>query len=245
MSFFKKLLSPIILPWFTLGAGALGLILNIFLFSAIDEKGLLPASHASETLLYLLTAFVFLILFLCVRKINPKTPYRELYSADILRAVGSAIGAVGIFLRAISVGTSGKLETLTLIAGIIGALALAYIAYLRFVGKRPSYLCFLAVLVFLVLNTVCASRLWSIEPQMHAYFYPLLANIFLMFNTYYLAEMAGGSGNSRVCVLLNQATLFLCCICMPSKSTLFYVTMSIWLLLDLCTIGKASSAEEA
>ena len=31
-----------ILPYFTMGAGGLGLALRLWLFSAVDEKGLLP-----------------------------------------------------------------------------------------------------------------------------------------------------------------------------------------------------------
>ena len=38
-----------ILPYFTLGAGGIGLILRLWLFSATDAKGLLPASHPADT----------------------------------------------------------------------------------------------------------------------------------------------------------------------------------------------------
>ena len=45
-----------ILPYFTVAAGVLGLILRIWLFSATDSKGLLPAGHPADYALYLLTA---------------------------------------------------------------------------------------------------------------------------------------------------------------------------------------------
>ena len=56
-----------ILPYFTMGAGGLGLALRVWLFSATDEKSLLPAGHPADAALYILTALVLGILFLAAR----------------------------------------------------------------------------------------------------------------------------------------------------------------------------------
>ena len=243
MQILKKLLSPIILPWFTLAAGAVGLILNIWLFMGIDERGLLPASHPAEKLLYLLGAFVLLTIALCVRNLKNKQPYQALYPADALRAIGCVLGAAGIFFSAVTRARISSLDTVSMLVGILAAAALCYIAYLRFRGKTPSFFLFLTVLAYLVLNTVSNSRAWSIEPQMHTYLYPLLASIALMFNTYHLACLASDRGWHSSCVFLNQISLFLCCICMTGENAFFYITMALWLLLDLCMLSPA--AEEA
>ena len=59
-----------ILPLFTMGAGGLGFALRLWLFSATDEKGLLPAGHWADAALYLLTALVLGILFLATRQLS-------------------------------------------------------------------------------------------------------------------------------------------------------------------------------
>ena len=61
-----------ILPFFTMGAGGLGFALRLWLFSATDEKGLLPAGHFADSALFILTALTLGILFLATRELKPR-----------------------------------------------------------------------------------------------------------------------------------------------------------------------------
>ena len=65
-----------ILPYFTMGAGGIGLCLRLRLYSAIDEKGLLPFRHPADILLYVLSALTIGVLFLATRELC-HTPYRK------------------------------------------------------------------------------------------------------------------------------------------------------------------------
>ena len=66
-----------ILPLFPIAAGAVGLALRVWLFSATDDKGLLPVGHPANYALYLLTAVTLGILFLATRELHPRRINRE------------------------------------------------------------------------------------------------------------------------------------------------------------------------
>ena len=61
-----------ILPFFTMGAGGLGLVLRLYLFSNMDENKLLPAGHWADTSLYILSALALGVLFLATRELAPR-----------------------------------------------------------------------------------------------------------------------------------------------------------------------------
>ena len=63
----KKLMKPAFLPIFTLAAGVLGLALRAWLFfGGTDQKGLLVSSHPANALIFILTALVLAVLFICM-----------------------------------------------------------------------------------------------------------------------------------------------------------------------------------
>ena len=83
-----------ILPLFTMGAGGLGLALRIWLFSSIDDKGLLPAKHPADVLMYILTALTLGILYLATREaFTTPLPSR-------IAAFSSMVGCFAMFIMA-------------------------------------------------------------------------------------------------------------------------------------------------
>ena len=108
-----------ILPLFTMGAGGLGFVLRIWLFSAIDEKGLLPARHFADTALYILTALVLGILFLATRKLEPRQLNKRF--RRLSAAAAYLLGAVGLIVHALVSLSScnARLATLAVIASTI------------------------------------------------------------------------------------------------------------------------------
>ena len=234
----KNLLKPNILPWFTLAAGGLGLALRVWLYSGMDEKGLLPAGHVASILIYVLTGLVLLTLFLCVRQLRPVAKYTRLFPAGIRRAVGCAAGAVGVVCAAVFLyfNSTGLLSILTVAIGAVAAAGLAYTGFLRLKGCRPSFLLHAALTVFLMLYTVCQCRVWGSEPQAQEYFFQLLAGIFLMLTSYYLSVLDTRKAGRQWLVFFNQAALFCCCLCLNGMNNLFYLAMAVWLTLDLCSV---------
>ena len=233
----KNPLKPKFLPWFTLGAGGAGLALRIWLFSATDEKGLLPASHPAIMLTFVLTAIILAVLALGVRPLIPISRYSRLFPASVLRTAGCAAGAAGILCAVISETNFGDLITvLSLILGILGAVCLLYMGYCRFKGLHPSYLFPAAVTAYLMLHAVSQVRTWGSETQLAVYFFPLLASIFLMLTAYYQTVLAVKKGSRRWFVFCSQAALFFCCLSFNSDNKLFYIGMALWTLADICAL---------
>ena len=234
----KNIVRPNILPWFTLGAGGLGLALRFWLYASKDEKGLLPVRHPSDVLIFLLTALVAVVLFVCVRQLRPMAKYARLFPAGIGRAVGCAAGAAGVLCGTIFryFNSTGMLRLLTCAVGAVAAISLGYTAFLRLKGRRPSFLLHGIFTVFLMLYTVCQCQYWGSEPEVQAFLFPLLACIALMLTGYYLSVLDTRKGSRQWLVFFDQAALYCCCLSLNGENSLFYLGMAIWLTLDLCSV---------
>lgn len=242
----KNPLKPNILPWFTMGAGGLGLVLQLWFRSGIDEKGLLPASHPALPLSYILLALVLAVVFLCARQLPPVGKYSRLFPAGIGRAVGCAVAAAGVLYGGIYfMGSSGGLGIVTFAAGLAAAACLIFLATLRRKGGRPAVALHTLVTVFFMLFTVCNCRIWGAEPQVEAYIFPLFTCVCLMLTGYHKAVLDVQKGSRKWLVFWSQAALFSCCLALAGSNRFFYLTMIIYLALDLCSVSKARQPEEA
>lgn len=235
----NKLFKPSILPVFTLCAGALGFALRAWLMLAgVDEKGLLVTTHPAHTLVFVLTAVVMAVLFLCVRKLNPVGRYAELFPNHILSGTGCLIAAMGILwvnIRDLMLRRDA-ITTICLILGVLAAAALVAVAIHRFQRRRPLSYFHGVVTFYLMVHLVSQYRLWSAEPQLQVYFFPLLASVFLMLTAYHSAVLDARKGSRLWFVLCNQGALFCCCLSVWSESWLFYFTMGFWMFSGLCTL---------
>ena len=241
----KKFLDPKILPWFTMGAGGLGLVLRLWLFSATDEKGLLPAKHPAIALSLILTVLVLAILFLCTRKLPPIAKYSRLYPAGIGRGIGCIVAAVGFLFGGLHfMGGIGGLGIVTFAASFAAALCMVFLALVRIKGARPAMVLHTIPTVFLMLFLVCNCRIWGSEPQMQIYLFPLFACVLLMLAGYYLTVLSVRKGSRQWLVFLSQSALFFCCLSLPGENKLFYLAMVIYLALDLCFVGNLRQPEE-
>lgn len=242
----KKFFNPKILPWFTMGAGGLGLVLQLWYWAGIDEKGLLPASHPALPLTYILMALVLAVVFLCVRKLPPVAKYSRLFPTGMGRAVGCAAAAAGVFYAGLCfLKISGGLGIVTFAAGVVAAAAMALLAFLRIKGGRPTVALHTLLTVFLMLFTVCNCRDWGSEPQVQIYIFPLLACVFLMITGYHNTVLDVQKGGRVWLVFSNQAALFFCCLSLAGGNRFFYLTMIVYLALDLCSVDRGCQPEEA
>ena len=241
----KKILNPKILPWFTMGAGGLGLVLRLWLVSATDEKGLLPAKHPAIVLSLILAALVLAILFLCTRKLPPIAKYSRLYPAGIGRGIGCIAAAVGFLFGGLHfVGSIGGLGIVTFALGIAAACCMVFLALARIKGARPAMVLHTIPTVFFMLFLVCNCRIWGAEPQIQSYLFPLFACVLLMLASYYMTVLSVRKGSRQWLVFFNQTALFFCCLSLPGENKLFYLGMVIYLALDLCFVGNLRQAEE-
>lgn len=241
----KKLLKPNILPWFTVGAGGLGLALRCWFVAGIDEKGLLPAQHLSLPLVFILTALVLAVILLCCRQLTPITKYSRLFPAGVGRAAGCAIGAAGILYAGIYhlCCDNSVLGIAAFVAGLAAAVSMGLLAFLRLKGGRPTVVLHTVLTAFFMLFTICCCRVWGSEPQIQAYIFPLFACVFLMLTGYHMTVLDVRKGGRRWLVFCNQAALFFCCLSLTGTNRFFYLTMIVWLALDLCSVEKGRAVQ--
>ena len=96
------------LPVFAVGAGLLGLVLRRWLVGAdADGRGLVASGHPAEALIWLLTACIVIGLVLGTRNLIKGPKYSFNYPASVPGAIGAGLGAVAIFLQAVSALAGG------------------------------------------------------------------------------------------------------------------------------------------
>ena len=231
----KNLFRPKWLPVLTLCAGLVGIALRLWLFSTgIDKKGLLLPQHPANTACYILAALTFLAVFLCLRTVPKKVPYRGLFPPSPFSAAGCWIAAAGIGFTVIT-ELSNATDTVTWVCALLGALSAAALAALgvcRLKGRRPNPVFHSLVTLFLILHLVCQYRHWNSETQVSVYFFRLLASVLLMLSAYQLSTLDAGVGNVRKCLFYRYSALFFCCVAIREESPVFYAAMTLWLLFD-------------
>lgn len=222
-----------ILPLFTMGAGGLGFALRLWLFSATDEKGLLPAPHFADTALYILTALVLGILFLSTRELTPRRISKK--AVRLGCTCGYLLGGLGLIANAlISLSSSNaRLAVLATVASVIGGFAMFYMALLKFARKRQPYWLSAVLTVVLMLEAVAQCQIWGAEPQLQVYFFPLLASVFLILTAYQNTMLAAKQGKRKLLAFLSQSALFLCCLSLNSPQWPMYFGMLFWAAAQL------------
>lgn len=244
----NKIFKPAILPLFTLIAGVAGFGLRLWLFLTVDEKGLLSATHPAGILVIILTAIVIAVLALCVRTLVPMGKYQNLFPAWLWAGIGCVVAAAGILYVNVRdlIAQPDVITIVTLVLGVVASAALVILGYCRWKGKHPSFWLQAAVTVYFMLHLVSQYRLWSSEPQVQVYLFPLLASVFLMLTAYHGAVLdAEKKGSRRWYVFSNQAALFFCFLSLQGTSWPFYLAMAAWTATRLCSLKpkKTHSSE--
>ena len=233
------------LPLITLGAGGLGMLLRLWYLSCVDSKNLLPAHHFGNTMSFVIFALALIVIGIVCLQLPGEKKFQKLFPASILRAVGCAVGALTILFTSIyDVIHKTDLSMPALILGILAAISLLLLAFCRFKGSRPSAFLLLFPVIYLMFHAVIQARLWSSETQASVIFFPFMASIFLLMQTYFMAALTVRLKGVKAYVFFNQVTLLLCCISFSGNSALFYIGMAAWVGMDLCRLPKESSQGE-
>ena len=222
-----------ILPLFTMGAGGLGLALRIWLFSSIDERGLLPAGHPADAMLYILTALTLGVLFLATRQLVPRRIHRN--HLRLGTTVAYALGGLGLILAALLelAGSTARLALIATIASLLGGLLMFFMAALKFFRKKLPYWLTAALTAVLMLDTVAQCQVWGAVPQLQEYFFPLLASIFLILSAYYKTTLLAHQGKPKLLAFFSQGALFFCCVSLNTAQWPLYMGMMCWATVQL------------
>jgi hypothetical protein len=229
----KHPFSTKILPYFTLIAGVTGFRLRALLFSAMDEKHLLPANHPADSCLFLLTAIVLGVLFLSTRKLTVRPiSHKRLRSFELFAAFCYALGGLGLIAAGLA-GYSTKLALPATLASLAGGLDLIVMAFLKLLGKKLPYGLPAVLTVVLMLSTVAQCQSWGTIPQLSVYFFPMMASIFLILTAYQKTAVTAGSGNPTHLAFFSQGALFFCFIALSTEQWPLYLGMLFWAAAQL------------
>lgn len=235
----KKAIKPAILPYITLGAGAAGAALRFWLLASAEGAHLLPAGHPARFLTVILSALVLAVLLFGTRPLVQAHKYAFNFPASILGAVGLAAAAIGIGITCI--GELAAIEDIfsriTAICGLVATPCLLFIAYCRSKGYHPSLVFHVTVCIYLMVRLVSLYRIWSADPQLEDFMYPLLGVVFCLLSCYHRAAFDANCGNRRWYTFFTLSCLYFCCLALPGCSQfLFYFGIGLWMATNICSL---------
>ena len=242
-----KKVFPRCLPWFSLGAGLLGLLLRFWLQrTGIDFLGLFEDGHPATILMFVLTALTLPVLLLCARPLKDGLGYRKLFAPSLPNLIGCIIGAGGILvadLTELSQRTD-LVSIVTFFVGILAAVGIVCSGICRLRGWHMTFLWRCATIAYFTLHLLSQYRSWSSEPQLMKYFFPLLASISLMLCSYFRAVLDVEQKSRRWYVFTNQTALFFCFLSVIGENVFFYLPMGIWTATELCSLRQPKPAPQ-
>lgn len=229
-----------ILPYFAFISGLAGLLLRFWLFSRIDEKGLLPTGHFADRALFLLAAIAIAVIFLATRDLTPRQPHQHAIRSYQIPAC--LAGGFGFILNAVFVLLKSpvRLAMIATITSLLGGIAMFCIAYLHLCNKRHSYLLPAAITVALMLEAVAQCQVWGSLPQVQEYFFPLIASVFLILTAYERTLFSAGKPRPKRLAFYSQSAVFFCIVSLNSSHWILYLGMLFWAAAQIypCTVTK-------
>lgn len=241
----KRFLKPAILPFFTLGAAAVGMALRLWLIlGGTDARGLYTAGHPAQLMLWILVALVFAALVLFTLNLTKAPKYSYNYPPSVIGAIGAGAAALGILLTSLR-ELSAAADTLATVCSFMGLACttlLAVIALARWKGYRFNVLLHGFVCLYAMLHLVCKYRIWSAEPQLLSYCFNLFCLAALAISLYFRAGFDAEAGSRRGLTISHLAAVFFGLVAIPGNPDwVFYFTVSLWMLTDLCNLTPVTS----
>lgn len=228
-------------PWLTLLLGAAGYGLQYWLFSSVDDTGLLPVRHPAHILSLLLLALFLGFCMLAVQPLSVIGRYTVLFPRSPVAVIGNLAAAVGFLFRAFNQhAVAGNLSVPLLSLGIAAALCVLYAGYCRWTGARCHYLARVVICVYWMLQLVLSCRNWNAQPQLQRYLFPFLAALFLLLSCYYRTILDSQKSSRRGYIFCTQAALLCCIFSIAGEEALFHLLMALWIVTDSCRLSQIS-----
>jgi hypothetical protein len=235
----KNLLKPKYLPELTIGLGVLGCFCSLWLHQNADDRALLNPLHPGAILLWILTALTIAAAVVLSRPPQSKMRYDRIFPKSIFGAVGTVLAGIGIAVTAYGELTAGTdhITTVTGIVGLLAAAGLCYLAWSRFAGIRPHFLGGSVVIVYLMMHMLCRYRVWSAEPELLRFFFPLAATVCLTLAFFHRTAIIVGLSQRNQYLLFAMLGAFFALAAMPGSTDRFFLGgMFVWAVTDRCNL---------
>ncbi len=240
----KRLIHPTNLPLWVLLTGGVGLLLRVWLMAAgVDQKGFIITGHFAAIALFILVIGVMIALFFMTRNLVEATKYSFNFPASDLSGYGTFVAAAGIFVCSfIEIFTaSDALEMIVAVLGMATTLLLVLTGYHRRRGTTPPLLIHIGICAFLMVRLICYYRHWSSDPQILDYCFQLVATACLMLSTYQRASFDVDEGNRRPYAFFSLVAIFFSCLSLVGwNNILFFLSVIVWQLTNLCSLMPLS-----
>lgn len=226
------------LPVFVAGLGAAAAVLRWLMYAfLVDDRLLLPENHFLQWLVAGLSVAACVMVILSVRKLDGHPGYRKNFGPSLQAAMGMALAAVGIGVTVLTERTpsGGMFDLPWRVLGAAAAVCFCWMAYDRFRGKKPFFLCYVEVCIFLAIHMLNNYQYWSGNPQTMDFVFSLVGCVALMLFAYHQAAFCVGLGKRRMQLFFGLMAGFLC-IAALSRTDYWYLYCGCgaWALTDLC-----------
>lgn len=214
-------------PIYTLAAGIIGFVFRLLWFKAADERGLLPAGHPAQPVLWVLLGLSVLGLAIYFVFI-PKRDFRSICSLPI-RGIGyvfAALGCGGMLLM----GVSSGVENLVVLLLCISFAFSGIFALLR--KKAPLAIPALTSLLLIVMSFL-QYRGHVSQTQLQEYLFPSLAFLFLTLYGVQTLMLDIPQRNFKTAFVCNQMALLCSLVCLSTSLWPFFLGISLWLIGEL------------
>lgn len=234
-------LKTTLVPLFTAFLGAVGMLIRFWIHTAgTDPEGLVIKGHPSLTAMaVLLIGFGALLAVVAIFMDKaPTAPHKS-----TVGAVGCFIGAAGLLITAftelIAMSAAQQQVSISQLSGVLSILfgfgsvaVFVLMGNRRKQGKSMNVWSYAVIVAFFVFHLLQQYQLWTRQPQLSDYLFPLLDSVFLMLATYHRACKDLGQPAQWQYLVLSQAALFFSMLSMGGQSRVFYISMAAWMLLD-------------
>ncbi len=206
----KRTPQPSALALGAFAAGTLGAVLNIWLFSSRDSRGLFPAGHPAATALWVLglVALAGCVAALFLQKSKSRFVQK---SASLVDALGAAVAAAGLLIIFFTGHWAGDLiAKLTQLLCLLSAGSFLVIGYCRYAGKPAPFILYMALTLFFMLYPISQHSQWVTQTQFLDFAFPIASAISLMLYSYRYCSLALGDESCRWTVFSGLLAIFTC-----------------------------------
>lgn len=226
--FFNRRVAPV---WGVLW-GCIGFGLQLWLQkTGLDASGLYIRNHIAAVLSFSLIPLALGTLLLCIRPLKGIRKTQDALPENVPSGFLSLAAAALLLFSGIR-GTSLKptgLETLRVWGTLLCGITIGAAGILSLMKKKVPFGIYAAIALFLILYVVGGHRIWSAEPQVSVFLFPLLAGAFLLISAYQQAALAAGCGHSALSTFFHAGAVYFCLTTLPQNGV-FYCGMALWLL---------------
>ena len=230
--------NPKIIPLMPAAAGLLALLFRLGLFRlGTDEKGLLVPGHFLSILTWIMTAAVLLFVLRFVLPGKGSEKYADNFLPSAAAAYGAFALAAAIAVSVFFGWSIARIDLVRNFCGILAVPALVAAGLHRLQGKRPFFGLHGIVCLYLAFHALSHYQSWSSRPQIHDYFFIMLASALLALFAYYQTAFDVGLGSRRLQLGTGLLAGFFCLAALANGQDIpLYLSGAIWTLTNLCSL---------